>query len=287
MYFLGVNLRIADLHTHSSYSDGALAPGELVQRVAQAGIAILALTDHDTIAGNPEAAAEARSLGIEFVPGIEISAHHEGVEYHVLGHFVDEREPLQGYVDLMRLRRRERLREMASRLGSAGVAVDADRLAEIAKGTPTRAHLAQHLVEIGEVDTVSTAFRDYLGAGCAAYVPAATVSVEEAIRVVHEAGGCASLAHPGDWFDERKIGALCELGLDGIEVVHPSHDQRLTDYYEHLATRYGLAVTGGSDFHGSADGLSSVLGTYSISEKAVDTLRVRARRLGSSQDDGR
>ncbi len=245
-----MNLRIIDLHTHSSASDGDLSPGELVRLAASQKVEVLGLTDHDTTAGIGEASMAARDLGIRLVPGIEISALHGDREYHVLGYFVDaSADVLVEHQKLMSARRDRRLQEIVDRLGKVGVYLDADRIRSQVRGAVTRSHIADQLVSGGHVASRSEAFERYIGERAFGYAHAAVLSVEAAIAAVHKAGGCASLAHPGDWTPEQDIYAFAEFGLDAIEVVHPAHDARLRQFYGELADRMGLLKTGGTDFH--------------------------------------
>lgn len=247
---------------------------------ASAGVSILALTDHDSIAGNPEAAAESMRAGIDFVPGIEVSALEGDMEYHILGYFVESSPALSQYVDGMALARARRLEEIVSRLRRAGLDVDVERIRGRARGVATRSHVAEFLVSTGSVDSVPEAFQRYLGPGCAGYVPAATLSVEGAIDLIHSAGGCASLAHPGEWVDDRDVRAFRDYGLDAVETVHPSHDRRLTDYYAELARSLGLLETGGSDFHALREGGAAAPGSFWVPSDRVDALRRRTSRYG-------
>ena len=271
-----MNLRIADLHTHSTCSDGLYRPSEVVGLVATAGIGIVSLTDHDTMDGLAEAESAARRLGVEFVPGIEISALHEVEECHILGYFVCESGDLQDYVRMMKDRRSERLREIIERLRGAGVGIELSRVEAYADGLVTRAHVARCLVEDGHVDSIADAFSRYLGAGCVGYVSAAAITVSEAIDLIHDSGGCASLAHPGEWMSEDAIEAMTRMGLDAVEVVHPSHDGRLVEYYRGMARSMGLLLTGGSDLHVCSDDRPGVPGSYCVSSEDVDALRRRA-----------
>ena len=276
-----VNLRIADLHTHSTWSDGKHAPAEVVRLAVRAGLSMLALTDHDTTRGNAEAAERCEAEGIEFVPGIEISALDGGEEYHILGYFVDGCPELDDYIEATELRRDRRLVEIVTLLAESGVAIDVEGIRRRAGGVVTRSHIAEYMVASGHVNSVRSAFERYLGPGCSAYVPSAAISVEHAIGVIHGAGGCASLAHPGEWLNERIIEVFGQMGLDAIETVHPSHDERLTDYYTSLADRFELLATGGSDFHAVSGGGSNSPGAYYVNGENVDQLRRRALQIRS------
>jgi predicted metal-dependent phosphoesterase TrpH len=245
-----------DLHTHTTASDGYLSPAALVQAAGAAGIQVLGVTDHDTMAALPEAAAHACRAGIVVVPGVELSAYWRRVELHILGYFVDAGDAaLQAFLARTHAARLTRLDAMISRLWRLGIAVSAaDVLAEARNGTVGRPHLARVLVRQGVVQSVDAAFDRYLATDRPAYVPRPDVSVADAIRVIREAGGVASLAHPGLHERDDALPDLLAAGLDAIEVYHPNHIPPKMARYRRLATSRGLLVTGGSDFHGGPDG---------------------------------
>ncbi len=268
----GVNLRTADLHTHSTCSDGLHAPADVVSAVAGRGVRVMALTDHDTIRGLPEASEAAKRVGLELVPGIEISTVHDGEDIHILGYFIGSNAELDDYVNMMSQRRSERLHQIAGRLRQVGVEIDIQGVQSYADGLVTRSHIARYLVEAGIAASVGDAFAEYLGPGRAGHVPSGVVTPVDAIGIIHRAGGCASLAHPGEWTRLSVIDALVDAGLDAIEVVHPSHDDRLTNYYGQIVEKKGLLRTGGSDMHA----VHPELGEYVIPAEDVERLRVRA-----------
>lgn len=251
-----------DLHSHSLISDGILSPELLVQRAGEAGVRVLALTDHDTVGGIARARAAAPE-GLEVLPGIEISAQHAGPgaevqSVHVLGYF----PPAQLAVwDVFAASRREsrldRFDQMLDRLDALGVGVDRARVhaerAENPKRVPGRPHLARALITAGHVETMNEAFDRFLGNGGPAYVREQGPSVAEAIKQIHAAKGLAVVAHPiyGDL--DTELSAFRDAGLDGIEALHFSHDTEQRAHYRALARDLGLLVTGGSDFHGLAE----------------------------------
>jgi predicted metal-dependent phosphoesterase TrpH len=243
-----------DLHTHTTASDGYLTPQALVRACQAGGIQVLGVTDHDTVDGLPEAEACAGAAGIAFVPGIELSAYWRQLELHVLGYYLDSRDTgLTAFLTGTRGARLERLRAMISRLWRLGMAVSAEEvLAEAGDSTVGRPHLARVLVRRGYVGSTDEAFDRYLAADRPAYVPRPDVSVADAIRVIHEAGGIASLAHPGLHDRDDALLDLVAAGLDAIEVYHPNHLPPKTARYRRLAAARGLLITGGSDFHGAA-----------------------------------
>jgi predicted metal-dependent phosphoesterase TrpH len=245
-----------DLHTHTTASDGYLSPEALVRGARAAGVQVLGVTDHDTVEALPEVAAHAAAAGIIVVPGVELSAYWRRVELHILGYFVDAGSPaLASFLAGTRAARLTRLHAMIDRLWRLGISVAAaDVLAEARQGTVGRPHLARVLVRQGVVGSVDAAFDRYLAADKPAYVPRPDVSVGDAIRVIHEAGGMASWAHPGLHERDDSMPDLMAAGLDAIEVYHPNHTPPKSARYRRLAASRGLFMTGGSDFHGAPDG---------------------------------
>lgn len=242
-----------DLHMHTTASDGLLGPAALVQVVQEARLQVFSVTDHDTVDALAEAETHARALDIHLIPGIELSAVWQKVELHILGYFVDPAdEALLAFLLERREARRTRLQAMLNRLRAMGMAVEAGEVLALARdGNVGRPHVARVLVRRGFVASTDEAFDRYLGEGRPAYVPRPDVTVADAIRVIHEAGGLASLAHPGLHSRDAAIPDLVAAGLDAIEVYHVNHSPGLTAHYRRLAERRGLLVTGGSDFHGT------------------------------------
>jgi 3',5'-nucleoside bisphosphate phosphatase len=245
---------VIDLHTHTTASDGRCTPAELVARASAAGITVLGVTDHDTMAGGAAAAEACAAAGIAFVSGIEITAVRDGVDVHVLGYFIDRQSPdLRTFLAAQRQRRLERVQQMIERLATHGVHLDADAIlkpgledAEKAAGRPW---IARALVAGRHVKTTNDAFEYWLARGRPAFVPRLAAPPEDVFERVHAAGGVASLAHPGLVRRDEWIQDFAAAGLDALEVYHPNHDQTATERYRATATHLGLAVSGGSDFH--------------------------------------
>lgn len=243
-----------DLHTHTTASDGKCTPDELVARAATAGVSVLGLTDHDTVAGCAAAAAACAHHGLEFVPGIEVTAVADERDVHVLAYFFDLASPsLHAFLAVQRQRRMERVREMFARLAANGIHLDVERILSAGVADPDRAvgrpWIARALVEAGHVADVNEAFARWLSNGCPAFVPRTGASPAEVIGKIHEAGGLASLAHPVLVKHDEWIPELAEAGLDALEAYHSDHSAVDTDRYLALASELGLLVTGGSDFH--------------------------------------
>ncbi|ARF57279.1 PHP domain-containing protein [Streptomyces gilvosporeus] len=247
-----------DLHTHSTASDGTDSPAQLVRNAAAAGLDVVALTDHDTVAGHAEARA-ALPEGLTLVTGAELSCRIDGVSLHMLAYLFDPEEPeLARERELVRDDRVPRARAMVGKLRELGVPVTWERVAEIAgDGAVGRPHLATALIELGVIDTVSDAFTsEWLGSDGRAYVEKHELDPFEAIRLVKAAGGVTVFAHPlavkrGSCVPERVIGELAAAGLDGIEVDHMDHDAPTRARLRGLAAELGLLPTGSSDYHGS------------------------------------
>lgn len=267
-----------DLHTHTTASDGRCTPAELVARAAAAGVRVLAVADHDTVASCAAAAEACASAGIEFVPGIEITAVVEESDVHVLGYFFDlESTRLLAFLAEQRQRRVERVRLMIARLAEHGVALDAEAvlqpgLADSSKSAG-RPWIARALVAAGHVPTVSEAFNRWLSRGQPAFVPRIGASPEEIVERIHDAGGVASLAHPGQMKRDERIARYAGAGLDAIEAYHSDHDAKATSHYLGIARRLNLAVSGGSDFHADDEHGGRGPGSVSLPRPEFERLR--------------
>jgi predicted metal-dependent phosphoesterase TrpH len=258
-----------DLHSHSTASDGTLPPAEVVRLAAGCGLSGMALTDHDTIGGIAEAAAEAKAVGIDFLPGIEISAEypHPGT-MHILGYGIDPASASLGSMTRQLLEGRDnRNPRIIARLRELGVAItmeEVEREAQIAEAEKQgkkkpigRPHIAAILVRKGYVSSVKQAFDKYLAPGGSAYFDKERLTPRQALEMIRESGGLPVLAHPvqlrteNDAQLERVVKDLKDLGLAGLEVIHSDHDAAEIQKYDRLAERFSLLKTGGSDFHGT------------------------------------
>jgi 3',5'-nucleoside bisphosphate phosphatase len=249
-----------DLHTHSVCSDGHDEPEALVAMAAEAGLAGLALTDHDTGEGIAAAVAAGEQRGIEVVPGTEFSAELDGRSVHVLGYWVDFSD-LELAAELARLRgeRDERARAIVARFNALGIEVTYERVVALAGGAPIgRPHIAQAVVEIGACRDERAVFDEYLSDDGAAYVPKHAIHPVRAVELLRAAGGSVVLAHPGlfgarDGTDSVPVELIADMrdaGMLGIEADHPDHTASEQQHWRDVAGRLGLAVTGGSDHHG-------------------------------------
>lgn len=244
--------RLADLHCHSTVSDGQLEPWQVVELAARQGLHVVALTDHDTVAGVEPARQRARALGLEVVPALELSTAWGAQEIHLLGYFVDvAAPPLLRELQRQQEARWQRARLMARRLAALGYPISWARVRELGgQGTVGRVHLARALVEAGHVASMGQAFDQFLAEGRPAYVPQARLTVQEGIGLIAAAGGVPVLAHPGLAQVDHLIPAWKAQGLAGLEVVHPAHDSQQEAHYLRLAQEWDLLPTGGSDAHG-------------------------------------
>lgn len=267
-----------DLHSHSVASDGQYPAAEVAERAAAAGVSVWALTDHDTVAGLGDGAAAARTVGVDFVPGIELSVQFDRREVHLLGHFIDPAgAALRSFSDLLAEKRRMRMGEIISKLAALGVALAPDDVERFAGGKILgRPHVARALVEKGVVETVREAFDRYLGEGRPAYVGRFRLDVKDAIRLVHEAGGTATLAHPGvNGIERGDLARLRGFGLDGVEVYHLDHNPSVRDKYLRAARDHDLVATAGTDFHGEAVAPERMFGGVTMPQDAFDALKCR------------
>jgi predicted metal-dependent phosphoesterase TrpH len=269
-----------DLHTHTSASDGQHTPSDLI-RLARA-FHIIAITDHDTTEGIAEAKAAAAAQGApQIISGIELSAEAIGGDVHMLGYFIDiDNAALQSALRAFRETRFYRGQRIVEKLGALGVPVEWARVEALAGGGAVgRPHIARALIEAGHVETVREAFERYIANGAPAYVARQRLSPEEAVALIHSAGGVAVLAHPGALRDHvGMVRRLIPAGLDGVEVAHPTNDAGVRADLRGLARQFDLVMTGGSDFHGLALKPDQPLGCETPPEGAVARLRERAAR---------
>jgi len=254
---------VIDLHVHTTASDGALSPSELVVRARAAHLSIIAITDHDTTAGSVAARASALEAGLELIPGIEISSVADGRDVHLLGYFIDPESPaLVTFLQSQRAERLRRLTEMGRRLAALGCPIDVEPILEAFQSGRSvgRPQIADALVRTGHAADRDDAFRRFLEFGAPGFVPRCGASPFDAIRVVHEAGGIISMAHPGLTRRDDLIASMAAAGLDALEARHSDHDEATEARYRALAAALGLVATAGSDFHGDSSHRAARLG---------------------------
>lgn len=242
-----------DLHSHTTASDGQYPPHEQVALAAKAGVTVLAVTDHDTVAGLSACSEAAAAKKMRLVPGIEISCIHHRREVHILGHFIDPADvKLAAYALQLVDERDKRMELMIERLVAQGVPVTMEQVRALAgDATLTRPHLARVLVELRICTSTKEAFDRFLGDGKSAWVQRFELPVAAAIELIHGAGGTATIAHPGSSRVNRmEVETMAKSGLDGIEAIHRDHPPSQRELFQKWAHELKLCCTAGSDFHG-------------------------------------
>ena len=264
-----------DLHSHTTASDGARTPSDSVTNAAAAGLAALAITDHDTVAGVAEARLMGDQLGVRIIAGVELSVFEGDREVHLLGLHLDRPAHMEHALTDVRHARRARAIAIVEKLNALGVPVTVEAvLAEAAGGAIGRPHVARAIIAGGWVKDQREAFDRYLGAGRPANVEKSRLSVADGVRLVHEAGGISVFAHPGGDGRRELIEALVAQGLDGIEIRHPSHGGEDVRRLAALTQHFDLVPSGGSDWHGAASG-PRVIGCQCVSSEWLDIQEAR------------
>ncbi|RMF64956.1 MAG: PHP domain-containing protein [Calditrichaeota bacterium] len=265
-----MNAGPVDLHLHTNRSDGVYAPRELLDKVAGFGLRTVAIVDHDEVSAIPEAVEYAKKLGIEIIPGIELSVIFGGYDLHLLGYCFDyENAELLHYLHLFRSERVKRAEKIVDKLSDLGMPISLEAVLERAgQGSVGRPHIASVLVDDGFVFSFQEAFDKYLATGKPAYVDKYKMDVVTALNLIKNAGGLCSVAHPGIQVSESELMDLVKLGIDAIEVVHPKHSDEQTRFYRKVASENGLLQTGGSDFHGGPKG-EDALGRFTVDYEVV------------------
>lgn len=269
------NDRLADLHIHTTFSDGLLRPEDVVNKAIELGLRAIAITDHDCIDGVSLAIEAAHSSSLEIVPGIELSAFIEDREAHLLGYYIDIENPsLIIFLDKLKQGRMNRALEMISLLKDKGMDLDQKIFAsEKDKGTIGRMNLARALFNNGFVGSVKEAFDRFIGNGKSCCVQNSKLSYIDGIDLILSSGGVPVLAHPGTIGDSSYIYKCISAGLKGLEVYHPRHKPHEVLEYEDIASKNGLIVTGGSDCHGMPLRNKLLLGTVTVNYETVKALK--------------
>ncbi len=270
-----------DLHLHTTASDGHLTPLQLIDRAAELGLDAMAVTDHDSVEAVAEICALGAARGITVVPGVELSASHDGRDIHILGYFVEPSDSvLLARLRLLREARMERARAMVDALAAEGYMVPLDEVLDLADGGAVgRSHLARALVARGHAQDVADAFQRLIGRGRPFYVPKPVSSPLEVLQTVRDAGGVAVLAHPGVTRVDELIPGLIASGLRGLEAYHGEHSASDRLRYASMAEESGLLVTGGSDYHGpSSPGVD--MGAVEMPDEVLVRLLEAGRACG-------
>lgn len=278
----------ADLHTHSNASDGDLSPQELFSKALSCGISSIALTDHDTLSGISYFLESGHAPGLEVVPGIEISAEYEHGMLHILGYFARLPEGLEEELEEVQEARRRRIPRIIEKLNYLGIMITQG---DVMPASPTaqlgRPHVARAMLKKGYVRSLDEAFREYIGKGRKAYVPKEKMPWEKALSLITRYRGLTVLAHPYTLgLDNDGLAAfvsrLKDAGLAGIEINYPEHSPEQISFYSYLASKSGLIVTGGTDFHGPGrNGLSP--GEYGLTAEQFSTFRERLCESGENR----
>lgn len=266
-------MKFADLHLHTQFSDGTFTPEELVLHAQNNGLACIALTDHDTVEGCERAAAACAAVKMEFITGAELTAEHEDTEVHIIGYFLDTKNPtLIQRVARFQAVRQSRIHEMVAALNKLGVPLKAEAVFALANcKSPGRPHVARTLVKEKLVGSLDEAFERFLKKGRPAWVPKTKMSALEAVELIHSANGLAVMAHPGLNRTDEIIPDLVDAGLDGIECFHTKHSTSMSERYLEIADEYHLLVTGGSDCHGYSKA-KPLIGTVRLPYEHVEKL---------------
>lgn len=269
---------LADLHTHTVFSDGLLTPEQLLEKAVARGLSAISVTDHDTLDQCVYINSIIDDYPIEYIDGVEFTCHKEGKEYHILGYAVDlDNRQLKFHLENYRNLRYHRAKRIVEKLGKIGVILNIDFIVNIAGKAPiTRPHIAAAMVQKGYAKNLKEAFTGYIGDRAPAYEPKGTVAVEKIIDMINNAGGVAVLAHPGSQITQSTLYSMINSGLDGIEVIHPVHTPELKRYYHTIASQYWLLETGGSDFHGGRDVDEANFGKLGASYSVLESIRYHA-----------
>jgi len=277
----------ADFHTHTNASDGRLTPGDLVRLAVSRDLEILAVTDHDSTEGMAEALAVAgEHPGFTLVPGIEMSTDIPGDEIHVLGYFLNYRDPdFQAMLTGLRTARRDRGRMMVEKLHGMGIDIPWERVEELAgDGSVGRPHVAQALVDLGYVSTFQQAFERYIGRNGPAYVERAKLTPVEAIEMLAKAGALPALAHPASLSNlDDLLVQLKAAGMVSVEVYYQDYERNTCARLAAAAERHGLLKIGGSDFHGFGSERERLPGDIPLPDEAIDVFMAAAQRMTSGR----
>lgn len=273
--------KVADLHVHTNVSDGTFSPRKVVEYAGMQGLDAIAITDHDTCAAIGPSLRAAETIGIEIIPGVELTAELDDDEIHILGYFIDwqDKQFTQRLEEFCRVRE-ERAKEILRRLGEQGIDLKYEDLMDVAgpgPGSVGRLHIAQLLYRKGKVSSIKDAFTKYIGANLPAYVKKFKLSPKEAVDMIKSVGGVAGLAHPKTINTDNKslkdiVGMLAAEGIQAIEVYHSDHNAGDSAEFKKIADEYGLLITGGSDCHGLGK-KEVLLGKVKVPYELVEKLR--------------
>ncbi len=268
-----------DLHTHTALSDGQHSPEALVALAKSKKLTAIGITDHDEVGALDRAQAKGAELEVAIIPGVELSAMQGGFDVHILGYFIDHRHAhLLEMLEYLRVERVSRTQRILKKLEHLGVRLPFDVVAQQAgEGCMGRPHIAEAMVQEGLVRSFQDAFDSFLAEGRPAFEPKTKILPSEAVHIIHQTGGIASLAHPGQNLTLEVVLDVVKAGVDAIETIHPKHTPTQRRRFENIASDFGLLRTGGSDFHGGRKG-EEKLGQYTVSQEQVDLLQKSAEK---------
>jgi len=276
---------LIDLHTHSTASDGTDAPSAIVEKAAALGLRAVSVTDHDTVSGVEEALAAGERLGVEVIPGIEVSSDYRENNVHILGYFIDVRaEALRPVLDWVKTEREERNRKIVAMFAADGFDMSLEELQrEYPDSVLGRPHMAEHLMRKGYTQSVKEGFDKYLGEGKPYYLPKRRISIAKAVEVILAAGGVPVLAHPMQYkYPRDEVTEMIEytmsLGIRALECYYSEHSPEEQEWLLARAERYGLGVSGGSDYHGTRKthiALGTGMGSLAVPYGVLENLKTR------------
>lgn len=268
----------ADLHTHTSFSDGSLTPTQLIDLSYNSGIGILSITDHDNVYALNEAVYRGKERNVQIIPGVEFSADFNDREIHILGYFIDyNNKRLLEFLNTLRKKRFTRIKQIIEKLNELGCKIDVNFVIEKLNNSISigRPHIAMKLVKEGFVNSYNEAFAKYLGDDKPAYVRKPNPDAGEIIKLISETGGLSFLAHPGKNLRDEFLLEIIKEGIDGIETIHPSHSEQDMEYFNNVASEYFLLTSGGSDFHGGMKNDQKNFGKYFITNNELINMKRR------------
>jgi predicted metal-dependent phosphoesterase TrpH len=265
----------ADLHTHTTASDGLMSPQEVVKWASIKRLKAVGITDHDTVNGIAPAMEASSTYGVEVIPGIELSTLYEKEEIHILGYYIDYKADwFLKRLEKIQNSRYERAERIVGKLQAMGVEITLDQVKNIAEeGAIGRPHIARAMINKGYITNIKDAFRGYIGKGCPAYVDRYKLGCDEAIDIIKRLGGLSVLAHPGLIKSKENISRIIDFGIDGIEAYHSKHDEETVRYALSIAQSRKLLITGGSDCHGIMLNNEPIIGNCSVDYKYVQMLK--------------
>ncbi|MEJ2613717.1 MAG: PHP domain-containing protein [Ignavibacteriaceae bacterium] len=265
-----------DLHIHTNHSDGFYSPEEIVLKAKENEFEAISITDHDNLSGINNAIKKGNEIGVEVIPGLEISSDIKDREIHILGYFIQtDSQELETYLNFFRVERLKRATRIVNKLNLLGISLSIDDVMEVAKNSAVgRPHIAQAMLNRGLISTYYEAFNKFIGNGGPAFEKKVHISPQSAFKIISDAGGLSFIAHPG-YMEESLLKELIDEGVDGIEVIHSSHSQHQVRFYRGIVNEYFLLECGGSDFHGGKRDDEKNFGKFYTKYSVIEAMRKR------------